>query len=339
MQISTVLFTAKEKAELCTENIERNLNPFEVLVKTEYDLISTGTELANYRGLPNTGTAGNNFPIRMGYSASGTVLDTGSEVKNLKPGDKVITAWQGHCSRMLFDARHNIMPIPDGISMQDAAAAHLCCFPLLAIRKLNIQLGEACLIAGQGLLGIFAGQLARIAGAYPVIVSDHSPYRRELALKLGADHAFDPADTDYINKVLEVTGGNGVECVVEVTGYINALQQALECVAFGGRIALLGCTRTSDQTIDFYKYVHRRGIQLLGCHTFARPNVDRTATGWSEKDDYATFFKLVQSGRLQVAPVITQVVSPRDCQQVFHELSTLKDPPLGNLFDWRDIDK
>lgn len=331
-----VLFCAREKAELISEEREFMLEKDNVLVKTEYDLISAGTELANYLGLPNT-AADSGWPIHMGYSASGCVIGTGPEVKKFKIGDRVVTGWMGHRAYHLLSENSNIMHIPDGICSEVASAAHLSTFPLLAIRKLKIQLGEACLIAGQGLLGILGGQMARISGAYPVIVSDCDPGRRELALELGADYAFDPLSKDYVSNVLEVTEGKGVECVMEVTGKIQALQQSLECVAFGGRIALLGCTRISDQTIDFYKYVHRRGIQLLGCHTFARPEMDRTDWGWSEKDDYATYFKLIKSGRLQMAPVISRKVLPQDCQAVFQEIAHSVNPPLGLLFDWCDI--
>ena len=75
-----VLFCAREKAELISEEREFILEKDNVLVKTEYDLISAGTELANYLGLPNT-AADSGWPIHMGYSASGCVIGTGPEVK------------------------------------------------------------------------------------------------------------------------------------------------------------------------------------------------------------------------------------------------------------------
>jgi hypothetical protein len=102
----------------------------------------------------------------------------------------------------------------------------------------------------------------------------------------------------------------------------------------------LRLTRVSDQTIDFYKYVHCRGISLLGAHTKVRPTLQSYPNGeWIEHDDYRTFFKYVRGGRLQVAPIIHKKVSPRDAEEVFHQLGFQKNPPLGVLFDWRDIDE
>lgn len=337
MQQSLICFPEKERAEFRTQELDSTLSPKEVLVKIDYDLISAGTELANYHDLPNTEVSILRFPHYPGYTTSGHVVKIGSEVTRFKPGDKVVCAWSGHRSWVKLQEDIRLYPVPDGIDLRLAAVAHLCSFPMLAIRKLQIQLGEACLIAGQGLLGLLAGQLARIAGAYPVIVSDCSPERRALALKLGADYALDPMAPDYIEKVMELTNG-GPETAVEVTGNINALQQVLECVAKNGRVSLLGCTRISDQPINVYKYIHCKGVYLIGTHTSNRPKQDPTHWGHSEFDDYKTFFKYIKAGRLQVEPIISETVSPKDAEAIYQKIGMQSNPPLGILLDWRDID-
>ena len=330
-----VSFTAREHAELVEEELPPT-GPDQVLVKVDYDLISAGTELAYYHELPNTGTTGGRFPVVVGYSASGTVLEAGSQISDLKPGDKVIACWGGHRSHIVC-ARRNVRKIPDGVDSTEACFAHLASFPMLGVRKLELQLGESAMIAGLGLLGLFAVQFAKLSGACPVLACDFSAERRELARKLGADAVFDPREPDFIDRVKAATDGNGPNGVVEVTGYIPALQQALEYVAWEGRISLLGCTRISDQTIDFYQYVHRRGVRLIGSHTFTRPRNESRPGEWSEQDDYRTFFRLLQTGRLQVAPLMTRLVSPRNCTEVYHEIGFSDNPPYGNVFDWRDF--
>jgi threonine dehydrogenase-like Zn-dependent dehydrogenase len=143
---------------------------------------------------------------------------------------------------------------------------------------------------------------------------------------------------DYVQKVIELTGGKGPEIVVEVTGNIHALQQVLECVAKNGRVVLLGCTRISDQAINVYKYIHCKGVYLIGAHTSCRPQQDPAHWGASEPDDYKTFFKYVQSGRLQIAPLISEVASPRDAEAIYQKIGMQENPPLGILLDWTDID-
>ncbi len=337
MKLSKVYFEAKEKAVFRTEEFNPQLTGKQVLVKLDFDLISAGTELANYHGFPNTVAANQGFPHYPGYTASGHVIAAGPEAKKFKPGDRVVANGCGHRSLAVRDDE-SFYPVPEGILQEDAAAAYLASFPFLGVRKLNIQLGEAVMVAGLGLLGQIAIQLAKASGACPVLACDFSPERRALALKLGADYVLDPREPDFIAKVKKLTDGRGPECVVEVTGFISALQQALEYIAWEGRITLLGCTRVSDQTIDFYKYVHLRGISLTGCHTSTRPSVDSMPGKWTYFDDFRTFFKLIKAGRLNVEPLISHVVSPRDAAQIYAGIGGEKNPPLGMLFDWRDIE-
>ncbi len=337
MKVSYVCFEAKEKAVLRTEEFDPFLAPAQVLVKADFDLISAGTELANYHMLPNTQTAGNRFPLFPGYSVSGHVVETGSAVKTLKAGDNVVVRWRGHRSWFICE-ESDLFKIPEGIDQKISAFAHLCSFSFLGVRKLNLQLGEAVMVAGQGLLGLLAAQIARLAGASPVLTCDFSPERRALALKLGADYALDPREEGFVEKVRELTDGRGPECVVEVTGYIPALKQALEYIGWQGRISLLGCTRISDETIDYYRDVHCRGVSLIGCHTNTRPRMESRPGQWTEFDDYRTFFKFVKNGRLQVEPIISRLVSPRDTAAVYAEIGGEKNPPFGILFDWRDFE-
>lgn len=340
MKIHTVVFTAKEKAELLESEIADVPVGSQVLVKTHFDLISAGTELANYHAMPNINGGGpdSGFPKYVGYSASGVVKAVGPDVTRFKPGDRVVCSWLKHRSWFLADEK-SFYPIPDDVDMESAAAAHLCSFPFLGVRRLQLQMGESVMVAGLGLLGQFAVQLARLNGAAPVLCCDLSPERRALALELGADYALDPAEENFAEKVYELTDGKGVDGVIEVTGFISALQQALEYVAFHGRISLLGCTRISDQPINFYRYVHCRGVSLLGAHTMVRPKFESRPNGeWTEYDDYRTFFRYVRSGRLKVSPIISSRVSPREADAVYRKLGFEKNPPLGVLFDWRDID-
>lgn len=90
----------------------------------------------------------------------------------------------------------------------------------------------------------------------------------------GADYAFDPTCEDFAENVKRVTKGKGVNDCVEVTGVSSAMNAAPDCAAFMGRIALLGCTRNSDCSVDYYRQVHRPGIKLIGAHNFVRPQFE-----------------------------------------------------------------
>lgn len=333
---SYVVFESIGKAVLKTFEVTPPLAD-EVLLESDYTVISAGTERANLINLPNTGTDENGFPFLPGYCGAGRVIAAGKDVTNLKVGDRVIIAWGGHRSHTIKKAQTVLKIEDDSIDLLDAAFAHIASFSFLGVRKLKIELGESAMIAGMGILGAFAVQIASLSGAIPVVVSDFDPVRRDLAIKLGASAAFSPDEDNFVEKVKAATGGNGPNAVVEVTGSAMAMQQALEYIAWEGRISLLGCTRVSDVPIDFYKYVHRRGISLIGAHTFTRAKQESTPGRWTEHDDYRTFLKLVAAGKLQIRPLISEIVSPEAAHAVYARLAETKNPPPGIVFDWNKI--
>jgi threonine dehydrogenase-like Zn-dependent dehydrogenase len=245
-----------------------------------------------------------------------------------------VVNWGGHRSHTVKQASSFLKIDDDSIDLLDAAFAPIAAFSFLGVRKLQIQLGESAMIAGLGILGVFAVQLAALSGATPVLALDFDAKRRELALKLGIDAAFAPDDKDLIDKVKAVTGGDGPNAVVEVSGSAAALQQALEYIAWEGRISLLGCTRVSDTPIDFYKHVHRRGISLIGAHTFTRARHESAPGRWTEMDDYRTFLKLVAAGKLQTRPLISEIISPEEAPSAFARLANADSTPLGIVIDW-----
>ena len=123
---------------------------------------------------------------------------------------------------------------------------------------------------------------------------------------------------------------------IEVTGVGRALDGVLDCMAKMGRVALLGCTRNSDFTIDYYHKVHGPGISLIGAHTSARPLMDSSNGLWTLRDDVATLAKLTGFGRLKLSEVVDEVHLPEEADVVYHRLATEVSFPFTQ-FDWRRL--
>lgn len=306
----------------------------EVLIENDYTVISAGTERANLLNLPNTSGG---FPYHPGYCGVGHVTAFGDGVEHVAIGDRVLSDFVGHRSHALQNAAGLVIVEDDRIESIEAAFVVIAAMGLQGVRKLRLELGESAMVIGLGLLGIFATQLVRIDGAIPVIVSDFDPKRRDLALTLGADHAFSPDEDDLSERIRELTHGEGPNAIIEVTGAATALQDALSYVARQGRISLLGCTRIPDANIDFYQHVHKTGVSLIGAHTFVRPKVDSYPGYWTTRDDYRALLALIAAGRLQVKPIISEIVSPERGPEVYTRLAEEKQPPLGIVFDWSKI--
>ena len=334
MSKKQIIFTAVHTAELL-EVENPSIKDDEVLTKMEYTVVSGGTERACIMGMENAG--GMVFPKYLGYCGVGRVVEVGAAVTSVAVGDRVLVYHGDHSNYNIRKVQDITKVENDDISSLDAAFVIIASMGLGGVRKLEIELGESAMVMGLGLLGMFSVQFCRLSGAYPVIAADLNPARRELALKLGADYAFDPSAPDFVEQVKAVTGGKGVRATVEVTGVSAAMKQALECASWLGRISLLGCTRVSDCAVDYYQQVHRPGVKLIGAHNFVRPKVESYPHHWTHQDDCKAILDLLGAGRIQVAPIVSRVVSPTDAPEIYNQLCDDPKFPMGTVFDWRDM--
>ena len=338
MKTKQIIFTKPCVAELldveCLPPKEH-----EVTVSLEYSAISSGTEKANFIGLRNGTNVVENekavFPRTVGYSAAGIVSEVGSDITDIKIGDKVVVYWGKHKKDITVN-RNNVVKIPDGVSTKEASMALISTFPLAAIRKTKLEIGESAMVMGLGILGIFAVQELKAAGAYPIIAVDPVKQRRDFALKMGADYALDPTDDKFVKDVIALSDG-GVNVCIEVTGLGIGLIQALDCMQKMGRVALLGCTRNSHFEIDYYAKVHGRGISLIGAHTMARPKIESSAGQWTDADDLKAIMNLIKGKRLNFKDMICEIHAPTQANEVFNRLANENDFPIGVLFDWRNL--
>ena len=332
-----IVFTKKDTAEFLVTNVKQP-GPSEVLIETAFSMLSCGTEKANITGDPNVAPDGPScvkFPRYLGYSSSGVVVCVGENVKSVKPGDRVAAFGTVHAK---YNTRpeSDVVKIDDAISLQEAAMGYVTTFPMAAVRKTRVEIGESAIVMGLGLLGQLAVRYLRIAGAMPIVAVDPVKERREEALQGGADYAFDPFEPDFSTKVKEVTDG-GANVGIEVTGVGAGLDGILDCMARFGRVSLLGCTRNKDFSIDFYKKVHFPGITLIGAHTDARPEHESSGGWFTHRDDINAVMKLCRGGRLDLLGMIKETHSPKDCVLVYQRLISDKNFPTVVQFDWRDI--
>lgn len=338
MKNKQIVFTKKDTAELLEVDY-KNPSANEVVVETAFSTVSCGTEKANITGDPNV--AGNapssvRFPRKSGYSSAGTVIAKGEAVNSTDIGDRVVVYWGTH-SKYNTVSENNIVKIEDdAISFQEAALSFIATFSLAAIRKTRLEIGESAIVMGLGLLGQIAVRLLRAAGATPVIAVDPVESRRKEALRGGADDVFDPFEENFAERVKRATKG-GANVVIEVTGVGAGFDGALDCMARFGRVALLGCTRNKDFSIDYYKKIHFPGITVVGAHTCARPEMESHPGYFTHHDDIKAVLQLCASNRIDLAGMSKETHTPSSCQEVYTRLINEKDFPVVVQFDWRNV--
>ena len=336
MKVKQIVFTKPCVAELLETEIDAP-KANEVQVRLAVSTISSGTERANLVGDPNVGpnSAGAVvFPRVLGYSSSGVVEAVGEGVNDFKVGDRVAMSWTTH-TQVLNINQNNVYKLPDNVSFNDGALLHISTFPLAALRKCRLEIGESAIVMGMGVLGLVAIPLLKAAGAVPVIAVDPVPEKREKALAVGADYALDPFDKDFAKTANELTDG-GAKVGIEVTGVGAGLDGILDCMARFGRVALLGCTRNKEFTIDYYRKVHGPGITLVGAHTQARPENESHGGWWTQKDDINTTLKLTEMGRIKLSDIIDEIHSPEEATEVYARLGNEKSFPMVQ-FDWSEL--
>ena len=128
----------------------------------------------------------------------------------------------------------------------------------------------------------------------------------------------------------------GAKVAIEVTGNGAALNSVLDAVAPFARVALLGCTRDSNFTINYYRKVHAQGISLIGAHTMARPDAESSNGWWTTRDDAQSFLKLLSLGRVSLDGFVAEVHSPEECGEVYARLAVGGAFPVVQ-FDWTRI--
>ncbi len=340
MDIKKILFPEANRAALVDANPEPKGDDY-VIVKTAISTISAGTERANITGDANV--AGRKapsvkFPRGAGYSSAGTVVEVGPAVTRVKPGDRVAVVWGSHSSYNVVSEKNVVKIEDDNITFAQAALLLISTFSMAAIRKCRFEVGEAAMVMGLGILGQFAIRILHAAGAAPLIAVDPVAKRRGEALNGGADYALDPFEEGFADKVKALTGGKGVPVCIEVTGQGAGFDQALDCMAQFGRIALLGCTRNKDFSIDYYRKIHCPGITVIGAHTQARPKVE-SAPGWfTEVDDMEALMRLMACGRLKLDNMESEMHSPEECPEVYQRLIHDREFPPIVQFDWSRLE-
>lgn len=330
-----IVFQSKYNAVL-QEVEDRMPERDEIRLKLCYSALSAGTERASITGNEDGGKGFEyKFPCSSGYSGSGIITHVGENVTEFKVGDRVMVHGAGHKQYATLNKKEAIL-LPEEVDLKQAAMVIVAGFSLSAVRKAQVKLGESMLVVGLGLLGLYSIKFAHLSGAYPIIAADFNPERRKLAKQMGADYVLDPSDENYVETVRKLTDG-GVSSAIEVTGNPKALSQTLHCTAKFGKVILLGCTRTFTQ-VDFYNDVHRPGIELIGAHSGARPQLETHSGVYTEMDDCRVILKYLAAKKLDFSDMINEVCSPADAHAVYERLVYDKNFPLGVIFDWGTLD-
>ena len=324
-------FICKDVRSIQIEDFEIGEIPADgVLVKNEYTAVSRGTELWMWEHGAEPGRQPS-FPRTTGYCNAGVVIEVGSEVRRVRPGDRV--AGQGnHASHSILKGLFN--KVPEAVSSKSACLLTMAAIAMHGVRVSRVELGEAVAVVGLGLVGQFALSIAKLAGAIPLIAVDLDDTRLEAAARHGADVCLNPrGEPDLVAALRGACVEDGANCVLECTGIPSVYPTAVKLVCTAGRMVAVGSPRGKVE-FDFMEDVHLREVAILGAIHPITPTEDNVYFRWTKDRERNLIFRLLAEGRMSAEDLITHEAKPEDCSEIYRMLADNPQEALGVVFQW-----
>lgn len=337
-----VWFTAPREIELRSEQL-REPGEGEVLLEGVTSLISAGTEINVYRG--DIGTASElvlptsrgdfPFPMQYGYQVVARVAGLGAGVEGrLAPGDLVF-AVHGHqdafvmpvVARSAAGEREIVTRVPDGVDAERAAFSNLLAVALNALLDQPVRFGDVVMVSGLGVVGSFAGLLARrTAGA--LVLVDPLPERRERAAWIGADAVVGPEQANEAVRAL--SGGRGADVVFEASGAPRALQTAIQSTGQEGTVVVLSYYGTREVPLVLSPEFH------YGRQRIVSSMVAAVGSGlqprWDRARRTAAAFELLRG--IDVSPLVSHRLPFAEAAEAYRLVDQSPAEILGVLLDY-----
>jgi putative PIG3 family NAD(P)H quinone oxidoreductase len=251
----------------------------------------------------------------MGLEVSGQVVACGSEVTRWQVGDRVCALANGGGYAQFVAVPHGqVLPIPSGLSLAQAAALPENFFTVWTnvFERGRLKAGEWFLVhGGSSGIGLTAIQLAHARGAR-VICTVGNAQKAEACLRLGADHAIDYRQQDFVQEVKTITQGQGVNLILDMVGG-PYMQRNVQSLALEGRLVQIAFLQSSKTEVDWVSLMTRR-LTFTGSTLRPRTADEKAAMAKALEMD---IWPLLSSG--QVVPYIHKTFELNEVIQA-HEL-------------------
>lgn len=317
---AAILVQQKQPLVIDEIHLPETLSCGQVLVKIAYSGIC-GSQLGEIDGVKGPDLY---LPHLLGHEASGYAIDTGPGVKKVKPGEhlvlhwmrgsgleaeppaytwrgrKVNAGWITTFNEFAIVSENRLTVIPPSVDGKIAALFGCAVTTGLGVVVNNAKLkpGESIVIFGAGGVGLNVIQGAALTSAHPIIGVDIHDNRLVLAKEMGATHTINARKCNLRDEIRKIVGTAGADVIVDNTGLSEMIELAYELTGPKGRVVLVGVPRKGD-TVSLYSLPLHFGKQLCGSH----------GGETNPSEDIPRYLKLLDSGKLVLAPLITHEFS------------------------------
>lgn len=277
-------------------------------------------------------------PLPLGYCNVGVVEEVGKGVKGFKIGDRV--ASNGAHAEWVCVPENLAAIIPDNVSNEEASFTVIGSIGLQGIRLCNPTFGETIVVTGLGLIGLLTAQML-VANGCKVIGIDLDPEKCCLAQGFGVQ-TLNPRDgIDVVKSVLELTNGVGSDGVI-ITASAKGntiIKEAAQMSRKRGRIILVGVTGLDISRADFYE--KELSFQVSCSYGPGRYDTDYEFKGidyplafvrWTEQRNFSAILDAISSGKLKVAPLVTETIMLTDYKKIYEGIGQSKS--IATILDY-----
>jgi predicted dehydrogenase/threonine dehydrogenase-like Zn-dependent dehydrogenase len=311
------------------------------------DLVNQVLEKAKREGIVTTVRAAFNRldqPMALGYSSAGTIVALGQDMAGFKVGQRVACAGGGYAVHAEFAVvpRNLLIPLPDTVDFESAAFTTLGAIAMHGFRLAGPQIGETVAVIGLGLLGLLTGQIAAAAGCR-VLGVDIDPKRVALATSLGLQAWHRGQAEEW---ALAFTANRGFDVVI-----ICADTASADPVELAGTIARdrarVVATGAVGQTLP-RKVFYEKELSFVNSRSYGPGRYDLSYeengqdypigyVRWTEGRNLESVVELLESGKIQIEPLITHRIPIEDGAEAYDVITgKKKEPFLGVLLTYPD---
>ncbi len=286
------------------------------------------------------------FPIRLGHEMAGEVVETGSDVKDIKTGELITVMPQEFCHECepCKAGRYNICntlnvigcqtpgaaceyfnvdaalakKIPEGMTAEAAATIEPAAVGVHAVRRCGSVAGKNVVVMGAGTIGNVTAQAAMAEGAKSVLVTDLSEYRLELAKQCGIPHAVNTGKVSMKEAVSQAFGEEGADIFFECVGIGATVNQAIECSKKGNDIVIVGVFGKNPEVN--LSWVQDRELRICGSLMYV------------EKDFQDTIDYMAE-GKIRMKPLISKVFPFCQYAEAYKHIEQNKDTSMKIIIE------
>jgi len=315
---------------------EPALGHHDVRIRCRFGVEKHGTMAAFFKGYANRRggwdaerrfhTSGGmlwNYPIGLGNMQCGDVVETGSQVSQIKVGERTFVSFPFQPVIVCQESQARVLkadlPWQTGMLLDPAE------FACGAIRDGNVRLGDRVAVFGLGAIGLVVVQALKAAGAEVVVAIDPVEHRRAVAAQSGAT-SLDPIGTDVGLTLREICGGIGPDVVIDFSGSAHALQAALRGVAYGGTIVCGAFPPPHTVGLDFGGEAHMNRPRIVFSRACSDPNPDHPR--WDAARIQRLTTELINRGDLDGTSIVDPPISFDNLKEVYPRIG---DAPENSI--------